>query len=313
MRHILGISGGKDSAALAIHLSRQTDWRYFANILAAANLPEEARRVRAAEKPPQMEYFFTDTGKELPEVYSYLDALENHLNSPIIRLTPFKDGVDTHISPFDHLLASQFRGLLPSRRQRWCTLRMKIYPIERFVGNAPTVNYVGIRADESARVKISAKPNITAVYPFVQDDIVRNDVFRILEETAGIPKYYEWRSRSGCFFCFFQRKNEWLGLRQRHPDLFKQAMEYEENTYDPATGRMYTWNDNFSLRDLDAMASKESSPTQRKKENADMKPIGEKSSCCKTPKMTIRTTTLAPFARYDRRCSLSKNHHSGVR
>ena len=31
-------------------------------------------------------------------------------------------------------------------------------------------------------------------------------------------------------------------------------MEYEENTYDPKTGRMYTWMDRMSLRELDRIA-----------------------------------------------------------
>ena len=42
-RHLLGLSGGKDSAALAIYMRQ--------------NHPEI-----------EMEYYFTDTGKELPEV-----------------------------------------------------------------------------------------------------------------------------------------------------------------------------------------------------------------------------------------------------
>ena len=32
----------------------------------------------------------------------------------------------------------------------------------------------------------------------------KEDVFKILEDSGlGVPSYYEWRSRSGCYFCFF--------------------------------------------------------------------------------------------------------------
>ena len=74
-------------------------------------------------------------------------------------------------------------------------------------------------------------------------------MFQILEKSGiGIPKYYEWRSRSGCYFCFFQRKEEWVGLHDRHPELFKKAMEYEE--FHREKGRSYTWSQGEYLEDL---------------------------------------------------------------
>ena len=70
LRHVLGISGGKDSAALA-------------SILKIS--------IQISNK---MEYFFTDTGAELKEIYDFLDRLEAHLDKEIIRLSSGK--------PFDH-------------------------------------------------------------------------------------------------------------------------------------------------------------------------------------------------------------------
>lgn len=254
-RHIIGISGGKDSAALAIHLARKNgDWRYFRDLLAASDCVEAAREIDEVRRTPAIEYFFTDTGKELPEVYEYLAMLEKFLGKPVRRLSPFPDGSDANAAPFDHFLWAEHGGLLPSRRQRWCTYKMKIKPMNAFVGDAPTVNYVGIRADEASRSKLSSLKNVTAVYPFIRDGLVREDIIELLEETTGLPDYYRWRTRSGCYFCFFQRKSEWLGLRRNHPDLFKKAMRYEEETLDPDTGRMYTWMDKMSLADLDQEA-----------------------------------------------------------
>ncbi len=256
MRHIIGISGGKDSAALAIYLRRKRDdWRYFHDLLAGAGQQAEADRIKSTRAVPELECFFADTGKELPEVYEYLDILEKYLDAPVVRLSPFANSADANISPFDHFLKSEHGGLLPSQQQRWCTYKMKLKPMEKFVGKSEAINYVGIRADEGARVKLSSMKNITAVYPFIADRLVRQDILDLLEATAGIPKYYEWRSRSGCYFCFFQRRSEWLGLRDRHPDLFKRAMAYEENTYDEDSGRMYTWNQDITLRELEKLPS----------------------------------------------------------
>lgn len=126
---------------------------------------------------------------------------------------------------------------------------LKIKPFEAYVGDGPVRSYIGIRADENRDGYISSKPNISPVFPFKEDGIREQDVFRILEEAGmGLPKYYEWRTRSGCYFCFFQRRAEWVGLQERHPDLFEKAKAYEK--VDAATGVRYTWNQRESLEEL---------------------------------------------------------------
>lgn len=211
-RHIINVSGGKDSAALAIYLRGRL---------------------------PNLEYVFCDTGKELPETYEYLDRLEAYLGQPIVYLT--NDGRD-----FDHYLTLR-RGFLPSPQNRWCTELLKLKSLESYIGNDPVVSYVGLRADEDREGYISTKKNVNAVFPFQEDGIRLNDVLQILESSGlGLPRYYKWRSRSGCFFCFFQRKIEWVGLLENHPDLFEQASQYET----PELGASYTWCSDESLVDL---------------------------------------------------------------
>lgn len=227
-RHVLGLSGGKDSAALAIYIKE--------------NYPEIHERV---------EYFFSDTGAELKEAYEFLDRLEAYLGKEIIRLSSGRD--------FDHHL-KMHNGLLPSPKIRWCTREMKIKPFEDFVGTDRVVSYVGIRADEFRDgYKSEGKPNIHPVFPFIEDGLVRDDVFKLLEDTIGIPEYYKWRSRSGCYFCFFQRQDEWLGLKENHPDLFEQARDYETrerikfswDAGEVAVGGIgYTWSQSGNLEEI---------------------------------------------------------------
>jgi len=212
-RHILCISGGKDSAALALYMR---------------------------DKVPEMEYVFCDTEKELPETYDYLARLEAALGKRIITL---KDG-----RGFDHWLEI-FRGYLPSSQMRWCTRHLKLEPFERYVGDTSVVSYVGIRADEDREGYISTKPNIKPVFPFKEDGLCYPDIVRLLEESGiGLPAYRTWRSRSGCYFCFFQQKMEWVGLLESHPDLFQLASAYEKT--DETTGKRFTWCDNESLDEL---------------------------------------------------------------
>jgi len=214
VRHVLGLSGGKDSSALAIFMRN---------------------------KVPEMEYFFTDTGAELPETYEYLDKLEAYLGKPIARLNSTRT--------FDHLLKNKYNDFLPSPNTRWCTRELKIRPFEEFVGDDEVVSYVGIRADEDRGGYVSTKPNITVMFPFKESGINYADVIRILNDAGlGTPAYYEWRSRSGCYFCFFQRKSEWIGLLERHPALFEDAKKYEK--VDSETGSKFTWSQGESLDEL---------------------------------------------------------------
>ncbi len=213
VRHILSLSGGRDSTALAIYLRNRI---------------------------PDLEYVFCDTEKELPETYEFLDRVEAFLGQPIVRLKHDGRG-------FDHWLAV-YCGYLPSTRMRWCTRHLKIHPFEHFVGDDEVVSYIGIRADEDRSGYLSTKSNITARYPFKEDGIVKQDVLQILSESGlGVPHYYRWRSRSGCFFCFFQQRIEWVGLYENHRDLYLEARDYEKSSPD---GTRYTWNGDESLDEL---------------------------------------------------------------
>lgn len=186
-----------------------------------------------------MEYFFCDTGKELPETYEYLERVKARLGIKIEYLNAERD--------FDHWL-EVFNGVLPSPRVRWCTRKLKIEPLEKFVGDDRAISYIGIRADENREGYVSAQPNIYPVYPFKEKGLVKSDILQILDESGiGLPSYYEWRSRSGCSFCFFQRKYEWVKLAEKHPEEFAQAIAYERDHKD---GRTYTWTQGETLLEL---------------------------------------------------------------
>ena len=220
-RHVLGLSGGRDSAALAVYMREQH--------------PEL-----------DIDYFFTDTGKELPEVYEFLAQLEGFLGKPIIRLNPDRD--------FDFWL-KQYNNFLPSPQTRWCTRQLKIRPFERWV--APMLeaghtvfSYVAIRADEEYREGYSSKHERLLVrLPLKDAGVDKLGVLEILDGAGlGLPAYYEWRTRSGCTFCFFQQKIEWVRLLDRHPDYFEEARAYEKTALDE--GSPFTWSYGESLDEL---------------------------------------------------------------
>lgn len=315
----MGISGGKDSGALAIYLF---------------------------EKYPHLdiEYYFTDTGKELQETYDLIRNIETHTGKRVKRIEAAEK---SHEDPFDHFL-KLYGGYLPSSNARWCTKKLKLEPFEDWVGDDLVISYVGIRGDEDREGYISRKGNIQSIFPFRrniwsedvvskvlknsnienlltwyndyipaqklsriqevvnelvsprymakdklndlldidiqsfnkvvfeflktteyplayesdfalldnEDNLVREDIFSILKSSGvGVPKYYEKvefevngqkgeyaRSRSGCFFCFYQQKIEWIWLYEQHRERFDKALEYEKDGY--------TWMQDESLEDI---------------------------------------------------------------
>ena len=108
------------------------------------------------DRVPDMEYFFTDTGKELKETYKYLDKLEAFLGKPIVRLNMDPDTNSNR--DFDHWL-DVYGGLLPSSQVRWCTVNLKIRPFEEYIGEDRAYHYIAIRADED-RGGLQASENL---------------------------------------------------------------------------------------------------------------------------------------------------------
>ena len=225
--HILSLSGGKDSTALAFFMRD--------------NMPEIFEK---------LELVFCDTEQEIPETYDYLNKIEVFLNKTIIRLKPEKS--------FDHLIS--IYNHLPSIAQRWCTVELKTKVFKKYFDNLSKsknidfVNlYIGIRADEEYRTE-SSKHNsrkIKASYPFVDYGLHKVDIDNILEKSGiGYSDYYKWRKRSGCYFCMFQSKNDWLNLYEHHPKLFKKAMEYEIDIGTTKREKRFGWNMDMALKDM---------------------------------------------------------------
>lgn len=240
-RHILGLSGGKDSAALALYMEQE--------------YPEL-----------EIEYFFTDTGSELPEVIEYLDMLESELDKPIKRLRA-KDVLEDETGKlnqgsetiFGEIFKNVYAGFLPSPQMRWCTVQMKLKPLERWLepmlkAGEEIISYIAIRADEDRMGYNPPNPAITPKFPFVEDGIDIFGVNEILEASGiGKPSYYDWRSRSGCTFCFYQQKIEWVGLLEQHKDKFEEAIALEEYSIEASkkNGRSaFTWTQGETLEEL---------------------------------------------------------------
>ncbi len=249
--HILSLSGGKDSTALAFYIKE--------------NMPEIHEKI---------EYVFCDTGCDLPETYDYLNKIEVYLNKKITRIKPEKS--------FEHLI--NCNGYLPTQYNRWCTFELKTKTFNKYIfdklknSKKQLVNlYIGIRADESHRATNdkSVGEHIKASFPFVEKGLIKKDIENILTKAGiGFPDYYNWRSRSGCYFCFYQKKIEWIGLYENHPKLFQKAMNYEYYNNDKIKKGYFYWIKDLSLKKLiepeNRKKIKEKYSMTKKLENTDL-------------------------------------------
>jgi 3'-phosphoadenosine 5'-phosphosulfate sulfotransferase (PAPS reductase)/FAD synthetase len=180
-------------------------------------------------------YYFSDTAAESPDLYQTLDDIEDYLGIKIIR-DRAKMGLFDYIDKYKLLMGGM---------KRWCTTYLKLIPFEsyikRFTGEIYT--YVGIRADENRTGLMSKKENVHTILPFKDFKINANEVFEILSNTIGIPKYYNSRTRSACIICPYQRQSELIGAAKDHYQEYMKGANVEKL----AIKDQHKWKDISSL------------------------------------------------------------------
>lgn len=189
IKHVLGISGGKDSAALAIYMSRK-------------------------HPDVNVEYYTCDTGKELTETYDLINKLNSVLGKNIRLYKSIDELNSPEKNPFDHFLA-MYGGYLPSATARWCTGKMKLEPFENEIGTTPTISYVGIRGDENREGYISKKENIQSIFPF-RKNIWSEDVMKKFLANSNIDfvkQHYEIIAPKGKLEMILQYVEQPISLR----------------------------------------------------------------------------------------------------
>ena len=192
-KHIVGVSGGKDSTALALAL-------------------------KATYPSVPFEFVITPTGDELPEMWAHWLRIEEILGQPLKKLDcpTLQETIDRNRA-------------LPNFRMRFCTREIKIRPFMEYMEKTPkdSVLYVGLRKDEEDRTGLQVPEDDTyrIAFPFQWWGWKEEEVLGYLKlQNIEIPK------RTDCARCFYQRIDEWKDLYKEHPDIYYHAALQEALT-----------------------------------------------------------------------------------
>lgn len=207
---VASISGGKDSAAMSLHLRE---------------LGIEHQRV------------FMDTGWEHEKTYEYLRGELTRVLGPITEIR----------GPMlmEELVRS--KGMFPSRQRRYCTEELKVKPMIRYLNalEGEHVNTVGIRADESKRRGLLQEWEwqdgfdcevYRPILSWTLDDVV---AIHRRHGLAPNPLYLEGFQRVGCWPCIMSRKDEIRMIADKDPGRIRRLRVLEEDVGEATLAR---WN-----------------------------------------------------------------------
>jgi len=166
----------------------------------------------------EFESVFVHHGTDWPETYHYVAMFQWWLKSqghkPITVLRPKK---------FHSLIDEcEKYSIVPAQYPRWCTAKYKVEILYRYFKTPCFVN-LGIDYGESKRAKISTESGIENRWPLIEHEIDRDGCKKIIE-SHGLPI----PMKSGCYICPFQKKEQWVELRRKHPCLFRRAVDLEK-------------------------------------------------------------------------------------
>jgi len=224
IKHIVSLSGGKDSTALLLRMLE--------------------------EGMPVDEILFCDTGLEFDAMYRHIDKLEKYIGRPITRL---KSDYSFEYLFFDHIPKRKNPELVGRKgfswagpHNRWCTAMLKTRIINRYLHEQAKkytiIQYIGIAADEPQRIH-------EFTYPLVDWGMTEADCLAYCRERGfDWDGLYDIFHRVSCWCCPLQSLDELRKLRRHFPELWERLRYMDEHTW-------RTFLKNYSVAELDTRFS----------------------------------------------------------
>ena len=207
MKYIASLSGGKDSTAM-IH-------------------------VIIENKMPLDEVIFIDTGMEFPEMYDHVAKVKKYIARHNIPFTTIKAEhsfeyylVEKPIKPRDTRYQPHNGYGWPLARCRWCTNRLKIEPVNKYLkSQGDIIEYIGFAYDEPKRYN-NGIPN--RIYPLVAYEMTEKDCleycYSLGYDWGGL---YEKFKRVSCWCCPLQNIESLRTLYRDYPELWNKLETWD--------------------------------------------------------------------------------------
>lgn len=205
IKHVVSFSGGKDSTAMLLMM---------------------------IERGMQVDdILFCDTGLEFPQMYKHIEAVEKYTGR---KINVIKSDKTYEYYLADHILTKGKRKGTkgygyPSMRIRWCTSRLKVIVIEKYLKKYAKEGfslkqYIGIAADEQKRCK-------EHTYPLVEWGITEAQALQYCYDKGfRWDGLYDDFQRVSCYCCPLQPLKELKILWEKHPELWQKMKELDART-----------------------------------------------------------------------------------
>lgn len=204
---VLSLSGGKDSTAMLLRLIE--------------------------EKRPIDLILFCDTGLEFPQMYDHLKKLEQYIGMNITYLKAdhsFEYYFSEYMPKRKNLDLRQYKGnSWAGPHNRWCTGVLKTRVVNAYLKKLKkeydVVEYIGIAADETKRIK-------NGCYPLVEWGMTEKDCLEYCYargfDWGGL---YQIFHRVSCWCCPLQALSELRKLYEHYPELWEQLRIWDDSTW----------------------------------------------------------------------------------
>ena len=170
------------------------------------------------------EIIFADTENEMPQTYIFLKEFKEWCKKYDLNFVTVQSKLGNLKKHYEE------KKIIPYRMFRSCTDKFKIRPIQDYIkkkyGIKKEINmFMGISYEERKRKdKIGGRKQFNYKYPLIDHEIDRDGCVEIIKKQGlSVPV------KSGCYFCPFQPKKEWIKLFENYPDLFNECIEFEKN------------------------------------------------------------------------------------
>ncbi|MCF6304395.1 MAG: phosphoadenosine phosphosulfate reductase family protein [Rhodobacteraceae bacterium] len=188
--------------------------------------------------PDRVKVAFANTGREMPETLNFVQEIASRWSVKITWVEDAERGGKVLFDVVSHNSASRngepFKRLIqrkkacPDQSKRFCTEHLKILPARRYLidlGWKQWTNAIGIRADESHRVKPSPDKRVDRWFPLNDAGITKNDVLDFWKKQpfdlivpAGL---------GNCDGCFLKSEATLSALARDYPDRHNWWVEIE--------------------------------------------------------------------------------------